>query len=64
MIVDAWYMVSEYKLNLGPSDALERTVLYSRKKRTPSDPKRSEVLLAYLRYSDDNQLKEYMGAVT
>ena len=28
MIVDAWYMVSEYKLNLGPSDALERTVLY------------------------------------
>ena len=28
MIVDAWYMVSEYKLNLGPSDALEDTVLY------------------------------------
>ena len=28
MIVDAWYMVSEYKLNLGPSDMLEKTVLY------------------------------------
>ena len=25
MIVDAWYMVSEYKLNLGPSDTLEKT---------------------------------------
>ena len=26
MIADAWYMVSEYHLNLGPSDALERVV--------------------------------------
>ena len=24
MIVDAWYMVTEYHLNLGPSDALEK----------------------------------------
>ncbi|MFT4105550.1 MAG: hypothetical protein QM657_07315 [Lacrimispora sp.] len=23
MIADSWYMVSEYKLNLGPSDTLE-----------------------------------------
>lgn len=28
MIVDAWYIVSEYKLNLGPADTLEKTVLY------------------------------------
>ena len=26
MIADAWYMVSEYHLNLGPNDALERVV--------------------------------------
>lgn len=26
MIADAWYMVSEYRLNLGPNDALERVV--------------------------------------
>ena len=28
MIVDAWYMVSEYKLNLGPADTLEALVHY------------------------------------
>ena len=26
MIADAWYMVSEYHLNLGPNDTLERVV--------------------------------------
>ena len=26
MIADAWYMVLEYRLNLGPNDALERVV--------------------------------------
>ena len=26
MITDAWYMVSEYHLNLGPNDALEKVV--------------------------------------
>lgn len=26
MIVDAWYMVSEYRLDLGPSDTLEKTL--------------------------------------
>ena len=26
MIADAWYMVAEYKLNLGPADAIERVV--------------------------------------
>lgn len=26
MIADAWYMVSEYKLNLGPSDTLEKVI--------------------------------------
>lgn len=27
MIADAWYMVAEYHLNLGPSDSLERAVI-------------------------------------
>lgn len=26
MIKNAWYMVTEYRLNLGPSDTLEKTV--------------------------------------
>lgn len=29
MIVNAWYMVSEYKLNLGPADTLESLVHYT-----------------------------------
>ena len=29
MIVNAWYMVSEYKLNLGPADTLEALVHYT-----------------------------------
>ena len=28
MIADAWYMVTEYHLNLGPKDTLERLVHY------------------------------------
>ena len=64
MIVDAWYMVSEYKLNLGPSDALERTVLYIAEKENFLPTEKEEVLLAYLRNSNDNQLKEYMRTLS
>lgn len=28
MIADAWYMVTEYHLNMGPKDTLERLVHY------------------------------------
>lgn len=28
MIADAWYMVTEYHLNLGPNDTLEKAILY------------------------------------
>lgn len=60
MIVDAWYMVSEYKLNLGPADTLEKTVLYISGKEDFLPTEKEEVLLAYLREKDDKQLKEYM----
>ena len=60
MIVDAWYMVSEYKLNLGPSDALEETVLYISSKEEILPTEKEEVLLVYLRNSEDKQLLKYM----
>ena len=60
MIVDAWYMVSEYKLNLGPADTLEKTVLYISNKEDFLPTEKEEVLLSYLRESDDKQLREYM----
>lgn len=60
MIVDAWYMVSEYKLNLGPADTLEKAVLYIAGKEDFLPTEKEEVLLGYLQTSEDRQLKEYM----
>ena len=60
MIVDAWYMVSEFKLNLGPSDTLEKAVLYIAEKKNFLPTEKEEVLLFYLRSSGDRQLKEFM----
>lgn len=60
MIVDAWYMVSEYKLNLGPADTLEKTVLHIAEKENFLPTEKEDVLLAYLRTSDDRELNKYM----
>lgn len=59
MIVDAWYMVGEYKLNLGPADTLEKTVLYIAEKEDFLPTEKEEVILAYLRESDDKKLKDF-----
>lgn len=64
MIVDAWYMVSEYKLNLGPADTLEKTVLYIADKEDFLPTEKEEVLLQYLKNSDDRQLKGYMRTLS
>ena len=64
MIVDAWYMVSEYKLNLGPSDTLEKTVLYIAEKEDFLPTEKEEVLLSYLENSRDRQLKEHMRTLS
>ena len=60
MIVDAWYMVSEYKLNLGPSDTLEKTVLYISEKEKFISTEKEEMLRTYLRETADKTVKEYM----
>ncbi len=53
MICDAWYMVTEFHLNLGPSDALEKLVLYIQGTQGfPSNVKRS-VLMEYLFETED-----------
>lgn len=59
MIVDVWYMVSEFKLNLGPADTLEKTVLYITGKERFIPTEKEEVLLTYLRNSDDKKLKDF-----
>ena len=62
MIADAWYMVIEYHLRLGPcgvTDNLEEAVKYIGKvKQFPASEKRS-VIISYLENSNDNVLLGY-----
>ncbi len=62
MIADAWYMVTEYHLRLGPvgvTDNLEEAVKYIRQiKKFPSSEKRN-VIISFLENSDDRKLITY-----
>ena len=57
-------MVSEYKLNLGPSDTLEKAVLYIQENTEFLPTEKEETLLAYLKETDDRQVKEYMRTLS
>ena len=47
MVVDAWYMVTEYHLNLGPSDGLEKLVhTVQAETGLPSNAKEQDILVA------------------
>ena len=64
MIADAWYMVSEYKLNLGPKDNLEQLILsVSETTGLKSCEKRSKIITA-LRKSNDPILREKKTILT
>lgn len=56
MIADAWYMVSEYHLNLGPSDALERVVHRLGKISNMKSCEKKEVILDYLAACEDKEV--------
>lgn len=58
MIADAWYMVSEYKLNLGPSDNLEALILYIYNTSGMKSSEKKENILKYLERVEDNQIKK------
>ena len=64
MIADAWYMVSEYHLNLGPKDNLEMAVkrVQSISGMKPSEKK--EVLLNYLLTCTDKEVKRIKRILT
>ena len=48
MIADAWYMVTEYHLNLGPRDNLEAAVNYIYNLRGFRPSEKKEVILDFL----------------
>ena len=56
MIADAWYMVLEYRLNLGPNDALERVVHRLGEISNMKSCEKKEVILEYLEACNDKEV--------
>lgn len=64
MIKNAWYMVTEYRLNLGPSDTLEKTVKHVQEiSGIKSSAKVSEIL-GFVESCEDKQVKEFKRVLT
>lgn len=65
MIADAWYMVTEYHLNLGPKDTLERLVHYI-KQQYPhlKSCEKKPVLLDFLKNTEDKEIIGKKKALT
>jgi hypothetical protein len=53
MVADAWYMVSEYKLNLGPKDTLEELAHYAYKTSGLKLSEKRDKIINFLANSDD-----------
>ena len=64
MIVSAWYMVSEYHLNLGPSDTLEKLVLRAISVSGLKSTAKPEEIHNFLFETDDNEIKNAMSTLT
>ena len=56
MIADAWYMVTEYHLNLGPKDNLEALVNYISQISGMKTSEKKSVILDYLRRCEDKEV--------
>ena len=53
MIADAWYMVTEYHLNLGPRDTLEKAVDYIASVSLMPSSVKKDVVLEWLKNTAD-----------
>ena len=56
MIADAWYMVTEYKLNLGPADNLEDLVHYAQRLFGLKSSEKKAIVLSALENCQDREL--------
>lgn len=56
MIAAAWYMVSEYHLNLGPKDNLEKAVLHIHETTNIKPSEKKSEILRYLRDCRDKEV--------
>lgn len=64
MIANAWYMVSEYKLNLGPADTLEALVHYAYKISGLKSSEKKEVIIETLKAIKDPELNKRKQILT
>jgi len=64
MIADAWYMVAEYRLNLGPADTLEALVHYIYRLSGLKSSEKKDAILDYLKTCDDSELKKKKRTLT
>ena len=64
MIADAWYMVTEYHLNLGPKDTLERLVHYISSISNMKPSEKKEVVVDYLKNCTDGEVKKQKRTLT
>lgn len=64
MIAEAWYMVTEYHLNLGPSDTLEKVVKRIGEISNIKSSEKKEKILEYIKVCDDEQVKKYKSTLT
>lgn len=56
MVADAWYMVAEYHLNLGPRDTLENLVHYLQQISRLKSSEKKEIIIAYLKDCKDKEV--------
>ena len=64
MIADAWYMVTEYHLNLGPNDTLEKAVNRVSEISGMLPAEKKEKVLEYLNGCDDREVRDYKKKLT
>ena len=64
MIADAWYMVTEYHLNLGPRDTLEKAVNYIYKTTGILPLVKRQEILQWLKQCEDPQVIKYKRDLT
>lgn len=64
MIADAWYMVTEYHLNLGPRDTLEKAVDYISSLTNMQPSVKRQEILEWLRTCTDPAVIKYKTTLT
>lgn len=64
MIADAWYMVTEYHLNMGPKDTLERLVRYIGGISNIKPSEKKEKVLDFLKHCEDKEIAEKKRTLT